>query len=219
MLKIENVSYRYKGSNKDVLKQLNAEFETGEVYAILGPSGSGKTTLLSILTGLDSPTEGSVFIEGMNISELDMDMYRREMIGMVFQSFLLFPLLTAVENVSFTLESSGIDKKTARTKAKTLLDSVGITDDKYKRYPSNLSGGEQQRVAIARTLASGAKIILADEPTGNLDAENGEAVIGILKKLACERESCIIIVTHNLEIANIADVVYRISDGAMELVV
>jgi len=215
MVKIENVSYRYKGSDRDVLKQVNASFDAGKVYAILGPSGSGKTTLLSILAGLDRPAAGSVFVEEKDLKDLDLDMYRREMVGMVFQSFQLFPLLTALENVNFSMEANGVSTKDATAKAKEHLESVGITSDKHNRYPANLSGGEQQRVAIARALSTGAKIIIADEPTGNLDVENGEAVIKILKELAAEQGLCIIIVTHNLDIANISDFVYRMSDGVL----
>jgi len=215
MLKIEDLVYRYKNSDRDVLKGLNVEFEAGKLSAILGPSGSGKTTLLSIMAGLDRPTSGMISIDGDDLAGMDLDKYRRERIAMVFQAFHLFPLLTAIENVCYTMEANGIDKKEATKRAKVLLDSVGIFGDEHKRYPSNLSGGQQQRVAIARALSTGAKVILADEPTGNLDAANGEAVIEILRNLAHEQGYCIIVVTHNLDIAEVSDVVYRMSDGAI----
>ena len=210
MLKIENVTYRYKGADRDVLKNISVGFEAGKLNSIVGPSGSGKTTLLSIMAGLDRPSGGDVFIGEESLSALDLDQYRRERIAMVFQAFHLFPLSTAIENVSFPLEAQGVGKSTAREKAKKYLLDVGITEDKHNRYPANLSGGEQQRVAIARAIATGAKVILADEPTGNLDEENGKAIISILKKLAHEEGYCVVIVTHNLEIAEASDVVYRI---------
>ena len=213
MLKIENLIYRYKNSDRDVLKNLNISFEEGRLNAILGPSGSGKTTLLSIMAGLDRPTSGKVSIDGDDLANMDLDKYRRERIAMIFQAFHLFPLLSAIENVCYPMEANGIIKTEAMERAKILLNSVGISDDKHKRYPSNLSGGEQQRVAIARALSTDAKVILADEPTGNLDVANGEAVIEILRKLAHNQGYCIIIVTHNLDIAEVADVVYRMSDG------
>jgi len=215
MLKIENMSYRYKNSDRDVLKQINVEFAAGDMSVILGPSGSGKTTMLSIMAGLDRPTQGNISVGQKSLANMDLDLYRREEISMVFQAFQLFPLLTAIENVCYPMESNGVKKKEAQEKAKGFLNSVGITDEKHKRYPANLSGGEQQRVAIARALSTGAKVILADEPTGNLDVANGEIVINILKHLAHEEGYCVIIVTHNLEIAQTADVVYRMSDGVL----
>jgi len=215
MLKIEDLCYKYKNSDRDVLKKLNVHFEAGKLNAILGPSGSGKTTLLSIMAGLDVPTEGTVTIGGDDLAQLDLNRYRRERIAMVFQAFHLFPLLTALENVCYPMEQSGIEKTAARRKAKELLESVGIGEDKHKRYPANLSGGEQQRVAIARSLSTGARVILADEPTGNLDVANGDAVIAILRHLAHEQGYCVIVVTHSLDIAEVSDVVYRMSDGAI----
>ena len=215
MLKIEDLVYRYKNSDKDVLKKINVEFEAGKFNSILGPSGSGKTTLLSIMSGLDRPTSGFITIDGQDLAQMDLDHYRRESISMIFQAFHLFPLLSAIENVCYPMEAAGVDKKEAEEKAKGLLESVGITEDKHKRYPSNLSGGEQQRVAIARALSSKAKVILADEPTGNLDVANGDAVINILKHLAHQEGYCVIVVTHNLEIAELSDVVYRMSDGVL----
>ena len=215
MLSIENISYRYKNGDRYVLKDVSAMFENGKFHSIVGPSGSGKTTLLSILAGLDKPGNGKVFIDGQDLAKLDLDMYRRQLISMIFQSFHLFPLLTALENTCYPMEAIGISRKDAEKRAVELLNSVGIDDTKHKRYPANLSGGEQQRVAIARSLSSGARVILADEPTGNLDVANGEAVIGILKHLAHKEGYCVIVVTHNLEIAEASDVVFRMSDGVL----
>ena len=217
MLKIDNISYRYKNSDRDVLKNISASFESGKIQAVVGPSGSGKTTLLSIMAGLDRPVSGKLTIDGEDLSVMNLDSYRRERISMIFQAFQLFPLLTAIENVCMPMQMSGMDKKSARLKAEALLESVGIDSSKHRRYPANLSGGEQQRVAIARALSSGARVILADEPTGNLDLANGEAVMSILRKLAHKDGYCIIIVTHDMDIAEASDVVYRMSDGIMTI--
>ena len=215
-LELENIYYRYKGADKDVLKDINCTFEEGKLNAIVGPSGSGKTTLLSIMAGLDEPTQGSILLNGEDLKEMDLDEYRRDNVSMIFQAFQLFPLLTALENVSFPMEYKGIPKEKAREKGKEVLNSIGIDGDKQSRYPSNLSGGEQQRVAIGRTLATGAKVILADEPTGNLDDENSDRIIDILKQLAHEEGFCVIIVTHDMEIAEASDHVWRIKDGTIE---
>jgi len=214
-LTLENVSYSYKGSQRKALDDINATFQNGKVYAVTGPSGSGKTTLLSILAGLDTPTEGEVYIYDEKLSALDLDQYRREQVSMIFQAFHLFPTLNVMENVSFPMELNGIERDEARTRSRVFLNSVGITDEKHKRFPTNLSGGEQQRVAIARTMASGARILLADEPTGNLDKENGQKIVDILKVLAHENGYCVIIVTHDLEIARQADQVWKMEDGRM----
>ncbi len=214
-LSIENVSYNYKGSDRKALDTINAIFESGKVYAVTGPSGSGKTTLLSILAGLDTPTEGEIYINNEKLSALDLDQYRREQVSMIFQAFHLFPTLTVVENVSFPMELNGVERSEARVRSGVFLNSVGITDEKHRRFPSNLSGGEQQRVAIARTMASGARILLADEPTGNLDKENGRNIVDILKVLAHENGYCVIIVTHDPEVAQEADQIWKMEDGKM----
>ena len=215
MIKLENVSYKYASANRNALTDVNCTLADGTLTAIIGPSGSGKTTLLSILAGLDKPTEGSVHIDEQNYSDLDLDRCRREQVAMIFQAFQLFPLLTAEENVSFAMEINGANKPDARAYAHELLDMVGIGEDKYRRYPANLSGGEKQRVAIARSLASGAKVILADEPTGALDTANTENIMDILKFLAHDKGYCVIVVTHDLEVASAADCVLRLVDGEL----
>jgi putative ABC transport system ATP-binding protein len=217
MLKLDNVCYRYKKGTVDVLKNVSAEMPNGKLTAIVGPSGSGKTTLLSIMAGMDAPTGGTVYVDDDNIAKMDLDSYRRERISMVFQAFQLFPLLTALENVCFPMEAQGAATSDAKERAVPLLSAVGIDADKYNRYPANLSGGEQQRVAIARALSSGAKVILADEPTGNLDGANSDAVMAILRSLAHEQGYCVVIVTHNPEIADSADRVLRMRDGVLTL--
>lgn len=212
---ISNVSYTYRGAGVSAVKKVNCAFEPNKLYAIVGPSGSGKSTLLSMLAGLDIPTEGDVIFAGENLSSLDLDRYRREKVAMIFQAFQLFPLLTVVENVCYPMELSGMSGPDATPRAKQLLQSVGISEGLWKRYPSNLSGGEQQRVAIARGLASGARVILADEPTGNLDAANKQIIMDILVRLSHEEGYCVIVVTHDLEIAEKADVIYQMKDGVL----
>lgn len=216
-LQLSDVCYRYKNSEQKVLKGITCDFKYGELNAVVGPSGSGKTTLLSILAGLDRPSEGKIFIDEDNLSELDLDTYRRERVSIIFQSFQLFPLLTVLENVSYPMENSGVPIKEAKTKAEKLLLMLGITQEKHKRYPSKLSGGEQQRVAIARALASGAKVLLADEPTGNLDRENTVHIMEILKNLAHQDGYCVIVVTHDHEVAAICDRVWKMEDGLLKL--
>lgn len=214
-LTMENVTYRYKNATELAVNQVNCTFESGKLYAIMGPSGSGKSTLLSMLAGLDHPSEGEIRFEDASLRELDLDHYRREKIAMIFQSFQLLPLLTVVENVCYPMELNGIHPRDAKPRAEELLLSVGITKEQTKRFPSNLSGGEQQRVAIARSLASGAKVLFADEPTGNLDVANTENIMMILSNLAHENDYCIIVVTHDIEVANEADVMYRMKDGIL----
>jgi putative ABC transport system ATP-binding protein len=214
-LKLEEVSYQYKNGDRKVVNKVSCLFGSGNVSAVVGPSGSGKTTLLSLMAGLDQPTQGKILLDGEELANMDLDQYRRERVAMVFQAFHLFPLLTVLENVCFPMELNGISKTNAKAKAKELLTSVGIGAEKHRRYPSNLSGGEQQRVAIARALASGARVILADEPTGNLDKANGENVIEILQQLAHQQRYCVVVVTHNLEIAERSDEVWSMSDGVL----
>ncbi|NLA41464.1 MAG: ABC transporter ATP-binding protein [Smithella sp.] len=214
-LVLANVSYAYKGSDRKAVNNVSVHFEESKVNAVIGPSGSGKTTLLSIMAGLDSPTEGDALIDGERLSGMDLDQYRREKVSMIFQAFHLFPLLTVIENVCFPMELNGVEKEAAIERAKIYLQSVGITEEKHKRYPGNLSGGEQQRVAIARTLASGARVILADEPTSNLDKANGQNIVDILKSLAHDQGYCVIIVTHDPAVAEQADHVWKMDDGVL----
>lgn len=214
-LRLENVSYHYKHDDRKVVNSVTCLFEGGKLNAVVGPSGSGKTTLLSLLAGLDQPTQGQIYIDDEPLGDLDLDQYRRERVSMIFQAFHLFPLLTAMENVCFPMQLNGVPREEIPERGKACLVSVGITEDKFKRYPANLSGGEQQRVAIARTLATGAQVLLADEPTGNLDQANGDKLMEILGQLAHEQGYCVIIVTHDPSIAEGCDQVWRMSDGIL----
>lgn len=214
-LTLHRVSYRYPRAARDALQGVECRFRAGEVAAVVGPSGSGKTTLLSIMAGLDRPSGGEVLVDGKKLSEMDLDDYRRQYVSVIFQAFHLFPLLTVLENVCFPMELLGAGEKDAREQARRNLELVGIAEEKHRRYPSQLSGGEQQRVAIARALSSGAKILLADEPTGNLDGENSRNIVDILTRLAHEGGYCVVIVTHDPAIAEAADAVYTVADGEL----
>jgi putative ABC transport system ATP-binding protein len=216
LLSLNQVCYSYKGSPSLVIDNISGEFTDGSVYAIMGPSGSGKSTLLSLLAGLDLPVSGKVAFKGKSTAELNLDRYRREDVSMIFQAFHLFPLMTAVQNVCYPMELRGTKPKEARPAAVRLLESVGITGNTQKRFPSQLSGGEQQRIAIARALASGAKVLLADEPTGNLDTANTQSVLDMLCKLAHNKGFCVIIVTHDAEVAAASDITFRMRDGRLE---
>ncbi len=215
-LTLENVSYQYRNTQRAAVSEVSCKFEAGNVYTIIGPSGSGKSTLLSLLAGLDLPTDGEVDFDGENLAGLDLDRYRREGISMIFQAFHLFPLMTVVENVCFPMELRGVSPKEAKPRAQQLLEGVGITKEQMERFPSKLSGGEQQRVAIARSLASSAKIMLADEPTGNLDSANTQNIMEILCSLAHDKGYCVVIVTHDMEVAEMADVQLRMRDGKLQ---
>ena len=214
-LSLQRVSYRYPRATRDALQGVECRFQAGEVTAVVGPSGSGKTTLLSIMAGLDRPTSGEVLVDERELSKMNLDAYRRQYVSVIFQAFHLFPLLTVLENVCFPLELLGVHAKEAQKQARKNLELVGIGEEKHRRYPSQLSGGEQQRVAIARALSSGAKILLADEPTGNLDGENSRNIVEILMRLAHEAGYCVVIVTHDPAIADAADVVYTVADGVL----
>ncbi len=219
IIKVENVSYSYKTKYQTVhaLKNVSCTFEDGQMYAIVGKSGSGKTTFLSLLAGLDVADEGKIIVDGVNLKETNRDIYRRDQASVVYQSFQLFPLLNAGENVMYPMEMKKVDRKVASTKAKELLNKVGLPPKIFKQFPLMMSGGEQQRVAIARALAAGGTILLADEPTGNLDTENERLIVSFLKKLAHEDGYTVIVITHNPAVAQQADCIYRMNDGMLSL--
>lgn len=196
-----------------ILHPLDLTIDAGRVVAITGPSGSGKSTLLGLLAGLDAPSSGSVILDGVDITALDEDSLARlrgTRIGFVFQFFHLLPSLTALENVLVPMEIAGVPQAAAR--AKSLLDEVGL-QDRGHHYPSQLSGGEQQRVAIARALANNPPILLADEPTGNLDSATGHSVIELLLAVNRTRQTTLVLVTHDPELASVADVAIALRDG------
>jgi putative ABC transport system ATP-binding protein len=196
-----------------ILHPLTTTIPRGQFVAIVGPSGSGKSTLLGLLAGLDAPTSGSVWIDGVDITKLDEDglaKLRGEKIGFVFQFFHLIPSLTAYENVAVPMEIKGLSD--AASRARALLEEVGLTGRAH-HYPSQLSGGEQQRVALARALANDPPIVLADEPTGNLDTTNGRHIMEILQKIHRSRHTTLVLVTHDAELAAVADARITLRDG------
>lgn len=216
-IKVENVSYSYQNQYQriEAVKEVSCSFEAGNLYAITGESGSGKSTFLSLLAGLDRPESGTILIEGENLQEMDRDAYRRKQVSVVYQAFHLFPLLNALENVMYPLELQGLSRQEARQRAAECLEEVGLEKKILNQYPKMMSGGEQQRVAIARAMAAQGRILLADEPTGNLDSDNEAHIVELLKMLAHERDYLVIVVTHNPEIARQADVCMKMKDGRM----
>ena len=215
ILTAERVTYAYKTRYQIVyaVRDVSYTFKSGTVYAIVGKSGCGKTTLISTLAGLDLPTMGKVIYDGKSTMELDRDIYRRRDVAVIYQNYNLFPLLTVMENVLYPMQLQRKPKKEARELAEQTLRSVGLDESYFKRLPAMLSGGEQQRVAIARAIASGQRVILADEPTGNLDGENSDLVMKTFQRLAHEEGYCIIIVTHDPQIADESDVIIRMDSG------
>lgn len=212
VLRLEDVSYRYKDAPEGeyVLKNLSYEFETGKIYAIKGRSGSGKTTLLSLLSGLEKSTSGHIYYEGKDLSNINLDKYRNTYIGIVFQSYNLLPHLTASENIILSMDISHVEVKNKKAKALELMQKVGLSESYANRKILKLSGGEQQRIAIARSLSYNPKIILADEPTGNLDKETEDSILNIFKRLAHEENKCIIIVTHSKNVCDNVDEIYEL---------
>ncbi|HPG92138.1 MAG TPA: ABC transporter ATP-binding protein [Clostridia bacterium] len=217
ILQLKDVCYSYGGSNekKNVLNNVNCSFEQGKFYAIIGKSGSGKSTLLSLMAGLDLPVSGEVIFEGTPTGKLNLDDYRKKCVSIVYQDFCLFQLLTALENIMYPMELCHVEKEKAIADAKELAKLVSLPENLLDRYPGKISGGEQQRVAVARALTMDRRLLLADEPTGNLDSENSNNIITLLTKLAHEKNKCVVVVTHDITVMNSADVVYLISDGTL----
>ena len=213
ILKISKLSYRYSDAkdNEFVLKDINYSFESGKVYAIKGKSGSGKTTLLSLISGLESNYQGSIKFLDKELKDIDLDYYRSKDIGIVFQSYNLLPHLTASENIILSMNISNLKIEDKEEKALSLMEQVGLTKEQKDRRVLKLSGGEQQRVAIARSLSYNPKMILADEPTGNLDKDTENEILKIFKDLAHKDNKCIIIVTHSENVCDQADIVYELT--------
>jgi putative ABC transport system ATP-binding protein len=216
ILRCESLTRSYVSGGREitVLRDTTFDLEPGDFLAVTGPSGSGKSTLLGLLAGLDRPTGGRVVLDGHDLAALTEDgraRVRAEAVGFVFQSFHLIPTLTARENVQVPLELRGED---GRARAEELLERVGL-GDRGHHYPAQLSGGEQQRVAVARAFAHRPKILFADEPTGNLDAANGQNVIALLGELNREQGTTLVLVTHDPDLARLARRVIRLRDGTV----
>jgi putative ABC transport system ATP-binding protein len=221
MLKVKNIKKIFLSGDVKIaaINGISFELEQGNFVSIVGRSGSGKSTMLSLLGGLEKPTSGEIEVDGKDIAKMsdhDLIYYRSKAIGFVFQSYNLVPNLTAMENVMLPMETTKMSKNDRKKRAQKLLNQVGLKTDKQLRKPSRLSGGEQQRVAIARALANKPKIILADEPTGNLDSQTGEIIFKLLRDLSRSESTTIIVVTHDLEIAGQTDRVLKLKDGKIE---
>jgi ABC-type lipoprotein export system ATPase subunit len=211
--------FKSGGTTVPAVDGVSLKLPRGKMIAIKGASGSGKTTLLNLIGALDKPTSGSIVVDGINVSQIhggSEAKYRLSKVGFVFQSYYLIPNMTAVENVMLPMELLGGKRDERETKARTLLERVGIDASHQARRPTRLSGGEQQRVAIARALANDPPIILADEPTGNLDSKTGKRIVGILHSLT-EEGRTVIVATHSAEIAARADMVLEMEDGKVTL--
>ncbi|NLN45950.1 MAG: ABC transporter ATP-binding protein [Clostridiaceae bacterium] len=220
LLTAENISYFYQDGDarRYILRDIDYTYEKGKFYTILGESGSGKTTFLSLLGGMDEPKTGTIRYEGEDIRKTGYDKFRRNKVGFVFQNFNLVPFMTAVENL---LVAMSITENTIPSEKKeiayNLLDFVGIDRIKADRTVNRLSGGEQQRVAIARSISTNVDIVLADEPTGNLDEDTENEIVGIFKELAHRFGKCVIVVTHSTEIAQQSDQVAKLKKGVLRV--
>jgi len=213
MLALKDVSYKYEGTTRTIFKDVNLQFEAGKVYTIVGKSGAGKSTLLSLLSGLDIATGGSVAFGGECLANMNRNQYRAKKAGIIFQSLNLLPTATAIDNIILSMNISGVKIANKKQRALELLEKVGISLEKANRKILKLSGGEQQRIGIARALAHNPELIIADEPTGSLDKDTEEKVLKIFKSLAHNDGKCVIIVTHSKKVTTIADEILGLEKG------
>jgi putative ABC transport system ATP-binding protein len=216
---IKNLSKGFQegGNTRRVLENANLSLPAGKFTAIIGRSGSGKSTLLNLISGIEQPDSGEIWLDGSSLTAMDerqRTLFRRTQIGFVFQFFNLLPTLTVQENITLPLEISGVRPAEARTKAAPLLEAVGLAD-RANTYPDRLSGGEQQRVAIARALVNDPKLVLADEPTGNLDRNTGQSVLTLLDELTRQANKNLIMVTHSIASTDQADLIFRLKGGKL----
>lgn len=220
MIKAEGIKKYFKTRDNTVkaVDGVDLELQEGILASIIGTSGSGKSTLLALLGALDKPSEGTIEIDGKDVTKMSgrqLTAYRRDKVGFIFQAYNLIPNQSAIQNVMMPMEFAGVSRGERRKRAEHLLEQVGLDKDKQKRKPSRLSGGEQQRVAIARALANRPKLILADEPTGNLDTETGKIIVDLMHNLAKTEKTTILAVTHDAEIASQTDKTFRLKDGQL----
>ena len=213
-LTMQNVSYKYEGSKKTIFKDVSMQFKAGSVYTVVGKSGAGKSTLLSLLAGLDVATTGRIEYDGENLAEINRNCYRAKKAGIIFQGFNLLTNATAIDNILLSMNISGVSERGKKDKAYALLEKVGIDKEKAHRTVLKLSGGEQQRIGIARALAHNPELIIADEPTGNLDKATEESILKIFTQLAHDENKCVIIVTHSKRVTTIADEIWAVDKGA-----
>lgn len=215
ILALKDISYHYEDSTQVVLHHITSEFEKGVLYTIVGKSGAGKSTLLSLLSGLDIATGGEVLYKGNSLKTMDRDIYRAQSIGVIFQGYNLLTNASAIDNIVLAMNISKDKERNKKQRAYALLETVGISKEKADRKVLKLSGGEQQRVGIARALSHHPDIIIADEPTGNLDHETEKDIMEILQKLAHELQTCVIIVTHSQGVSAYADTCFRLENGCL----
>ncbi len=219
ILEVEEVSKTFEVKSTEITAVDSVSFsaESGQVTTIVGPSGSGKTTLLYLIGSLEKPDKGSILVSGHDILEPGADLvrYRRESVGFVFQFFNLVPTLTAIENVMLPMDLAGVPVGEQHDRANLLLEKMGIEGRLLRARPNRMSGGENQRVAIARALANDPEILLADEPTGNLDTETGRTVVEILARLAHENGKCVLMVTHDESVLGVSDRAFHMTDGRL----
>jgi len=218
VLVLDKVNYQYSGTTNQVLKNVTAKFDTGNLYVIMGKSGSGKSTLLSLISGLDIPTQGVVYYQGKDMKQLDRDQYRARSIGVIFQGYNLLTNATALENIVLSMNISGCKGSHLKQTALEILQRVGIDEETAKRKVLKLSGGEQQRVGIARAISHDPDIIIADEPTGNLDEDTQNMIMKILYSLAHDEGKCVIVVTHSKAVAGYADELWGLNRGHLVFV-
>ena len=215
LIQIKDLSFTYD-NYRYVLRDINLSFQAGKIYGIFGKSGAGKSTLLSLLAGLEKYTTGSICYDGTELMNLNRDFYRCHDIGIIFQSYNLLPYLTAMENVILSMDISGVKVEHKKEYALSLLEKVGLDSSQANRPILKLSGGEQQRVSIARALSYNCKVILADEPTGNLDKETEQEILELLVRLAHQEKKCVIIISHSPIVKEITDRTYQLSKGKIE---
>lgn len=217
ILEFQNISYWYKHENKkyDILKNVNITFDKGNFYTITGPSGSGKTTFLALASALDDPKEGSILYKGKNIRKIGLTKFRNQHVSIVFQSFNLLPYMTALQNILTAMEITKSSHNNKKLVALEMLQKVGITEKQARQRVLTLSGGQQQRVAIARAICCESELIIADEPTGNLDEDTARDIVRLFEELAHKEEKCVIVVTHDSSIAEASDIHIKLSKGSL----
>ncbi len=218
MLSVKDVGYWYENKDNSLYENVNLSFEPGKMYAILGSSGSGKTTFLSLIAGLDKPKEGTILYNDKEINKIGLTNYRKKYVSIVFQSYNLLPYMTATQNITTAMEISGSIQPTKKEYATKLLDSVGIDNELAQKKVTKLSGGQQQRVAIIRAMCCDHDLIVADEPTGNLDEKTSKDIVQFFEKIAHTENKCIIIVTHEKEVADACDHIFELKHHEFQVI-
>ncbi|HEL6793218.1 TPA: ABC transporter ATP-binding protein [Listeria monocytogenes] len=214
VLTFENISYWYKTKEESILSDINYDFEAGVFYTVVGSSGSGKTTFLSLAGGLDTQKEGDIFYKGSSLKSIGLQQFRNKYVSIVFQSYNLLTYMTALQNVTTAMEITHVNQPDKKAFALSMLEKVGITEDMARQKVLTLSGGQQQRVSIARALCCETELIVADEPTGNLDERTSKEVVTLFQDLAHKEGKCVIMVTHDPEIAKVSDVKLTLKNGS-----